>query len=127
MGEDGRGAGTWTPCGALASLDGVQDHQPPQTELLIRLVKSLPPLLHPPILASEDPKVMLVLSDLYGLFAKPKQGQVAKKLVFYLAALKGMKRDDWLRLEKEVQKEVAELDDETTTEKEAVEPPTLLN
>jgi len=64
----------------------------------------------------QPPKVILVLSDLYGLFASPKQGPVAKKLLFYIAALKVLSREEWLLLERECLKEVGKLNTEMTNE-----------
>ncbi len=56
---------------------------------------------------------MLVLSDLYHLFAVPKVGPASKKLLFYIAALRQLRREDWLKLETETRREVKRLREET--------------
>jgi len=102
-----------------------QQDPPSSTDLLIRLLEQLRSLLHPPILASEQPTIMLVLSDLYGLFSIPRQGGAAKKLVFYVEALRELRREDWLRLENEVRKEVDKLRSENVKEKESDDRPAV--
>ncbi|ORY28764.1 hypothetical protein BCR39DRAFT_533731, partial [Naematelia encephala] len=84
---------------------------PPTT--LLRLLDTLAPLLHPPLLTSVPPNIIVVLSDLYHLYSLPKAGAaVPRKLAFYIAALRSLKREDWLRLEREVQKESTKLRNE---------------
>ena len=68
---------------------------------------------------------MLVLSDLYSLFTVPRQVPAAKKLTFYLAALKQSRREDWLRLEREILKDVDKLRDETITDQLIDDPPAI--
>lgn len=53
-----------------------------------------------------------LLSDLYRLYSEPKAGAAAKKLAFYIVALRGLGRADWLRLEREVQAEIGRLEGE---------------
>ena len=103
----------------------VRQDTPPDTETLLRLLDSIPSMLHPPILASKDPKIMLVLSDLYSLFVVTKQVPAAKKLMFYLAALKQLRREHWLKLEREMLKDVDELRDETIPGMHINEPPAI--
>ena len=63
------------------------------------------------------PRLFLLLSDMYQVFARPKVGAaVPRKIVFYLAALKQLSREDWLRIEGEVQKEVNKLQAENNGE-----------
>jgi hypothetical protein len=50
-----------------------------------------------------------VLSDLYRLYSTPKVGLVAKKVLFYVAALRQLERQDWLRIERELRQEVDKL------------------
>ena len=80
----------------------------PSTEILIRLLNSLSPLVHPPI-TTDPPRIHLVLSDLYHLFSRPKVGPAGKKVLFYLAALRQLERQDWLGIENELRKEVERL------------------
>lgn len=50
---------------------------------------------------------------MYDLFSRPKPGAgVPRKLGFYVVALRGLRRDDWLRVEKEVRKEIGMLEDQ---------------
>jgi hypothetical protein len=64
-------------------------------------------------MADSPPLVSLALSDLYRLYANPKPGAaVPRKLVFYLACLKQLGREDWLGLQRETDKELAKLQDE---------------
>lgn len=56
---------------------------------------------------------MILLSDAYSLFSKPKpKGAAPRKLLFYLAALKQLDRADWLDLEGEIRKEIEKLRNE---------------
>ena len=64
---------------------------------------------------------MLLLSDLHGLFAIPRAGAPARKLAFYLAAMGKLRREDWLKLEGEVRKEVEKLREETVSDEEVGE------
>lgn len=66
-------------------------------------------MVHPPI-TTDPPRLLLVLADLYRLLARPKIGPVAKKLIFYTAALGQLDRQDWLRIEKDLGKEVEKLE-----------------
>jgi hypothetical protein len=50
-----------------------------------------------------------VLSDVYRLYGIPKVGLVAKKVLFYTAALRQLERQDWLRIERELRQEVDKL------------------
>ncbi|GFZ47135.1 hypothetical protein JCM24511_04878 [Saitozyma sp. JCM 24511] len=89
----------------------------PTIDLLIRLLTPLPGLIHPPLDTTHVPRILLLLSDLYQLFAKPKPGAaVPRKLAFYLAALRQLSRDDWLRLEREIGKEILKLQEENAGE-----------
>jgi hypothetical protein len=73
----------------------------------------LPQLFHPPIDTTQPPRVLLLLSDLYGLYARPKAGgAVPRKLAFYVVALRQLGRDDWLALEREVQAELRRIESE---------------
>jgi hypothetical protein len=70
------------------------------------------------------PRLFLLLSDIYHVFAKPKAGAaVPRKLAFYLAALEQLSREDWLRVEREVQNEVEKLQGENEEEDEGEEEP----
>jgi hypothetical protein len=82
----------------------------PSTEVLIRLLNSLSPLVHPPI-TTDPPRIHLVLSDLYHLFSRPKVGPAGKKVLFYLAALRQLERQDWLGIESELRKEVEDTEE----------------
>ncbi|KAK8844066.1 hypothetical protein IAR55_006860 [Kwoniella newhampshirensis] len=87
------------------------DQTSPSPSMLHHLLSTLPQLLHPPILASSPPKILLVLSDLYSFFSKPKAGgAVPRKLAFYIKALQqDLIRQDWSSLEHEVSKELEKL------------------
>ena len=79
-------------------------------------------MLHPPLITSEQPKILSVLDDLFELFSQvEKHNHINKKLLFYLVALKRLKREDWLRLEKEVMAELQGLRSETESDKEEEE------
>jgi len=81
----------------------------PEAPVLPRLLELVSRMVHPPVLLA-PPKLVLVLADVYRLFAVPQAGAAApRKVLFYLAALGQLRRDDWLRLECEVQREVDEL------------------
>jgi len=70
------------------------------------------------------PRILLLLSDVYNLFARPKPGAaVPQKVAFYLAALKQLSREDWLGLEREVQKEVEKLQEENQVDEREEEEP----
>jgi hypothetical protein len=61
---------------------------------------------------------------MYDLFASPKPGAaVPRKLAFYIAALQQLRRHEWLRLEKEVVREVAKLQEETPQEEKETPDP----
>jgi hypothetical protein len=94
----------------------------PSTEILIRLLHSLSPLVHPPI-TTDPPRIHLVLSDLYHLFSRPKVGPAGKKVLFYLAALRQLERQDWLVIENELRKEVERLQAELGEEGSETEEP----
>jgi hypothetical protein len=94
----------------------------PSTEILIRLLNSLSPLVHPPI-TTDPPRIHLVLSDLYHLFSRPKLGPAAKKVLFYLAALRQLERQDWLAIESELRKEAGRLQAEIGDEVSEAEEP----
>jgi hypothetical protein len=94
----------------------------PSTEVLIRLLNSLSPLVHPPI-TTDPPRIHLVLSDLYHLFSRPKVGPAGKKVLFYLAALRQLERQDWLGIESELRKEVERLQTELGAEGSDTEEP----
>jgi hypothetical protein len=87
------------------------------------------PLTHPPI-TTDPPRIHLVLSDIYHAFARTKLGPSAKKLVFYLTALRQLDRQAWLSIERELQKEVdklqSELGDQKSDEDKSPERPNLL-
>jgi hypothetical protein len=92
------------------------------TTILLRLLRLIPPLLHPPIISDEHPRLFLVLSDLYRLFAIPKAGAaVPRKLLFYIAAMGQLNRVDWLGLEYEVEREIKKLEGELGGEDQGVE------
>lgn len=88
---------------AIGQLDGAQD---PKT--LVFLLEMVAKLFHPPI-TTDAPKATGVLDDLYGLLATQRPAAVAKKVVFYAAAMAQVPRDDWVRIETEVLKEVERL------------------
>lgn len=94
----------------------------PSTEILIRLLNSLSPLVHPPI-TTDPPRIHLVLSDLYHLFSRPKVGPAGKKVLFYLAALRQLERQDWLGVENKLRKEVERLQAELGEEGSDTEEP----
>lgn len=83
--------------------------------MLVRLLRIVGQLCHPPI-TTDPPRIHLVLADLYrlnlSLSGKPRVGHVAKKLLFYTAALKQLDRQDWLRIAKDLGKEVEKLEGE---------------
>lgn len=90
--------------------------------LLIRLLSLLPVLLHPPLIAASPPGIVLVLSDVYGLFGRTQAGKaVGRKLLFYVGALRQLRRDDWLKVKKEVEREVGKLRDEVGSDNEEEE------
>nr|XP_031861499.1 uncharacterized protein CI109_003103 [Kwoniella shandongensis]KAA5528571.1 hypothetical protein CI109_003103 [Kwoniella shandongensis] len=98
------------------------DLQSPSPSTLHHLLSLLPQLLHPPILASSSPKILLVLSDLYAHFSKPKAGgAVPRKLAFYIKALQSLERTDWLKLENDVRKEVEKLKAESLPDTDEIE------
>ena len=71
-------------------------------------------MLHPPIVSDQPHKITLVCSDVYRLLASPKPGAAApRKMLFYVASLRQLSRDDWLRLEAEVQREKLKLEAQT--------------
>lgn len=77
------------------------------------MISILSLLLRPSIMADSPSPVVLALSDLYRLYANPKPGAaVPRKLVFYLACLKLLSRDDWLALQRETERELAKLQEE---------------
>ena len=94
----------------------------PSTEILIRLLNSLSPLVHPPI-TTDPPRIQLVLSALYHLFSRPKVGPAGKKVLFYLAALRQLERQDWLAVENDLRKEVERLRTELGEEGSETEEP----
>jgi len=94
----------------------------PSTEILVRLLNSLSPLVHPPI-TTDPPRIQLVLSDLYHLFSRPKVGPAGKKVLFYLSALRQLDRQDWLAVENELRKEVERLQAELGEEGSETEEP----
>lgn len=51
---------------------------------------------------------------MYRLFSRPKVNHISKKLLFYIAALKQLVRQDWLDIEKEMQKEIDKLEADST-------------
>ncbi|WVQ81383.1 hypothetical protein IAT38_003507 [Cryptococcus sp. DSM 104549] len=88
---------------------------PPAPSTLIHLFTILPDILHPPIESPSYPKLLLLLSDIYALFAAPpgKPGAaVPRKLGFYVKALQGLSRAEWLSLEGEVRREAERLEGE---------------
>lgn len=88
------------------------------------MLSILPALLHPSIMIDTPPRILLLLSDVYNLFARPKPGAaVPRKVAFYLAALKQLSREDWLGLEREVQKEVEKLQEENQMDEREEEEP----
>ena len=96
--------------------------QAPGIEILVRLLNSLLPLVHPPI-TTDPPRIHLALSDLYHLFARPKVGPASKKVLFYVAALRQLDRQDWLGMERELRKEVEKLEAELGEEGSESEQP----
>ena len=86
--------------------------------MLVRLLGIVGQLCHPPI-TTDPPRIHLVLADLYRLTITAKSkvgGHVAKKLLFYTAALKQLDRQDWLRIEQDLRKEVEKLESEIEDE-----------
>lgn len=83
------------------------------TDLLIRLLEIVVTLLHPPI-TTDPPHLLLLLSDVYRLFAPAgaKHTPAERKLGFYLVALKQLSRPQWLSVKAEMEKEVRRLRDE---------------
>ncbi|ODN80965.1 hypothetical protein L202_03077 [Cryptococcus amylolentus CBS 6039] len=89
---------------------------PPLAETLRHLLGLIPDLLHPPITTPAYPRVLLILSDLYGLFTLPPGkvgGAVPRKVAFYVKALRQLDRAEWLQLESEIRKEVDKLEGES--------------
>lgn len=86
------------------------------SSILQRLLAPIPNLLHPPLDTTTPPRIFLILSDLYRLYSQPRVGAAAKKLCFYIAALRQLGRADWLRLEKEVEGEIRKLESELREE-----------
>ena len=85
----------------------------PETDTLLRLLTILKPLLHPPLDTTHSHGVLVVLSDLWRMWAIPKAGAaVPRKLAFYFAALTQLGRTEWLRLENEVESEARRLEEE---------------
>lgn len=104
--------------GALDAESAVPaDEQPaPDTQMLIRLLSLVPRLLHPPLDTMVPCGCLWLLSDLHTLYnptKSPNAGPVARKLLFYIAALRKLDRKDWLKLEQEVQRELNKLRDES--------------
>lgn len=90
--------------------DQLRQPSKPTGDLLIRLLTTLSPMLHPPLEADNHPTIFLILSDVYSIFSSPKAGAAApRKLLFYIAALRQLNRGDWLKLEKEVDAETRKL------------------
>lgn len=94
--------------------DAMQASAPPRA-LLPRLLDMAAPLLHPPI-TTDPPRAASVLDDLYRLFSHPKAGAPAKKIAFYLAAMRQVSRTEWLALEREVRKDADKLREESADE-----------
>ncbi|WVF65400.1 hypothetical protein IAT40_000127 [Kwoniella sp. CBS 6097] len=125
--------------GSVWEIIGADQGTPPSTMTLGTLLSILPKLLHPPIIADSKPKLFNLLSDLYNLFsptapsptnatttasspaaiAATKKGggaaalAVQKKLAFYFRALEALDRREWLALQKEVEKELEKLREES--------------
>lgn len=77
------------------------------------MVSILSLLLRPSIITDSPAPVSVALSDLYRLYAHPKPGAgVPRKLVFYLACLRQLTREDWLGLQRETERELAKLQEE---------------
>ena len=74
-------------------------------------------MLHPSLEADKSPSILLVLSDLYQLFSRPKVGAaVPRKLLFYIAAMRRLSRSERLKVEREVEAEVRKLRGELQAE-----------
>jgi len=91
----------WERVGAQAAEEG--ETLPP--EALIKVLEIVGNLLHPPI-TLDPPHAALVLADTYRVLSTPKAGADAKKVAFYRAAIGQIGRQEWLRLEREVQRDV---------------------
>lgn len=92
---------------AIGRLDGAQD---PKT--LVFLLDVVARLLHPPIV-TDPPRAVGVLDDLYAFLstrgAKGTPAGAAKKLLFYIAAMRQLGRESWLAVEREVERETEAL------------------
>lgn len=82
--------------------------------MLLRLLEIVRSLIHPPI-TTDPPRVFSVLGDIYQLCSSPKVGHISKKLLFYVAALHQLERQDWLRIEQDLAKEIDKLETELKT------------
>lgn len=79
---------------------------------LLRILEMVSKMLHPPI-TLDPPRAILVLDDVYALFASPKPGAaVPRKIAFYLASMKQLGRGDWLHVEAELKRETLKLEEE---------------
>lgn len=99
----------------LDLADG-KSEDPPDRALLIRLLETLRTVIHPSILLSSTSKISLVLSDLHHLYSTKG---ITKKLLFYCSATTQLTRATWLAIEKEVQKEIDQLNEETAPDEQA--------
>lgn len=84
--------------------------------MLIRLLSLMPRLLHPPLDTTVPTGCLRLFSDLQTLYNPAKvsnAGPVARKLTFYIAALRKLDRREWLQLEAEIQQELNKLREET--------------
>lgn len=57
--------------------------------------------------------MLLLLSDLYHFYSTEKKsgaGAIPRKLAFYVVAMRQLKRDEWVGLEREVQREIGVLE-----------------
>ncbi|WRT69223.1 uncharacterized protein IL334_006207 [Kwoniella shivajii] len=92
---------------------GDEMSSPPTISILLQLLSLLPSLIHPPIITTSSPKIFNLLSDLYHLFSTPKAGgAIPRKIAFYFKSLQSLTRQDWLLLEREVERELNRLKDE---------------
>ncbi|WVO15329.1 hypothetical protein L204_102985 [Cryptococcus depauperatus] len=84
-------------------------------QTLHHLLELLPTLLFPPITSPSHPKILLLLSDIYSLFARPPgrvERAVPRKLAFYARSLEQLERREWLMIESEVRKTLDKLEEE---------------
>jgi hypothetical protein len=85
---------------------------------LVDVLTTARTLLSPSVDLSFRHRFVLLLSDMYTVWSRPKVRPTGKKLAFYAKAVQVISRLRWLQLQEEVDKEIEKLEEELASTEE---------